>query len=177
VALAAQLVRFLERDQLTSGQVQHVPVPGIVTVQAPPVVLIVLEDYIVVKIHQLALFEIGFHLGMAHSAGIGIFAERRRGHLNIGCLFDLRLRGYVLRILRMSPADKKRTDCSKPKDGNDKSLSEKDSFHFDTCHNLYKISRYTRFFIFINSNMLCQPEMNDIGTPLSLIVRTPGHHL
>jgi hypothetical protein len=41
VALAAQAVRFLEGDGSSIGQVENIPVLGIVTIQTPPVFFIV----------------------------------------------------------------------------------------------------------------------------------------
>src|SRR5664279_3761272 len=68
VALAAEAVRFFERHMLAAGQVQDVAVVGVVTVQAPAVGLIVLENDVGVHGRKLTPVAVRRHTGMAVGA-------------------------------------------------------------------------------------------------------------
>jgi hypothetical protein len=80
VALAAKAVGFLERDQLPTGEMQPVPVLGVVAIEAPPVLLVVAEDDLPVE-RQVPTGGIGRHHPVAHGAGIDAGREGRRGDL------------------------------------------------------------------------------------------------
>ena len=58
VALATQLVGFLEIDQFASSRVQHVSVIRVMAVYAPPVFLVVREDDVIMEIFQLPPLEV-----------------------------------------------------------------------------------------------------------------------
>jgi hypothetical protein len=78
VALAAKAVGFLEGDQLPTGEMQPVPVLGVVAIEAPAVLLVVAEDDLPVE-RQVPTCGIGGHHPVAHGAGIDAGREGRRG--------------------------------------------------------------------------------------------------
>jgi hypothetical protein len=74
VTLAAELVGFLETDQLSAGRMKHIAVFGVMAVYAPAVFLIVFEDDIIMEFFQFTALEVGLHIFMAHGARIIVLA-------------------------------------------------------------------------------------------------------
>ena len=74
MTLAAELVGFLETDQLSTGCMQHISVVGVMTGHAPTVFLIVSEHYIIMEFFQFPALDIDLHICMAHCAWEKILA-------------------------------------------------------------------------------------------------------
>jgi hypothetical protein len=56
---------------------QHVPIIGVMTIDAPPILFIMLKYDIIVEIFQFSPLKIGIHIGMTLRAGKYVLAERR----------------------------------------------------------------------------------------------------
>src|SRR5947209_1096474 len=81
VALTAQPVRFLECHRLAAGQVEGIAIGGVMTVQAPPVLRVVLQYDVGVHRRQFAALAVHRHPRVAVGARVDAFAERRRRNL------------------------------------------------------------------------------------------------
>ena len=68
VALAADPVRFLERHPFPAREVQEVAIVGIVTIQAPPVLLVMLQHDVVVVLDD-ASRAIRLQVGVTEGTG------------------------------------------------------------------------------------------------------------
>ncbi|MGB2716558.1 MAG: hypothetical protein WBC51_20410 [Vicinamibacterales bacterium] len=53
VALAAELIRLLERHRLATGKMQPVAIVGVVAVETPPMFLVVFQDDVIVRVDEL----------------------------------------------------------------------------------------------------------------------------
>ena len=72
VALAAHPVRLLERHPFPARQVQEIAIVGVVAIQAPPILLVVLQHDVVVVLDD-ASRAVRLQIGMAERAGIDAF--------------------------------------------------------------------------------------------------------
>jgi hypothetical protein len=73
VTLAAKPIRFGEWDDLPGNQAQAVSVIEIVTVKAPTLSLGMVEDNVVVHVHQFTSFRVRFHVCVAVGTGENVF--------------------------------------------------------------------------------------------------------
>ncbi|HWQ52218.1 MAG TPA: hypothetical protein VN442_00950 [Bryobacteraceae bacterium] len=78
VALSTQAVRFLERDGLAAGQVKRIAIARIVTIQAPAMLLVVLQDDLFVHPGKNAARSVCGHALVARRAWENAFRKRRR---------------------------------------------------------------------------------------------------
>jgi hypothetical protein len=69
VALTTESIGFGKRDDPPGNEAKSVAVIGIVAIETPALSFAVVEDDIGVLIDQLALVQIGFHIGMAGGTG------------------------------------------------------------------------------------------------------------
>jgi hypothetical protein len=81
MALATEPVGLLKGNQLPAGQMQLVPVPGIVAIQAPPVVLVMFQVDLGVE-RQLPASAVGGHHLVAGRAREDPGGEGGRGYLH-----------------------------------------------------------------------------------------------
>jgi len=92
VTLTAQPVRFLERDGLPAGEVQLIPIVGVVAIETPPVLGVVLQVDVRVHVGQRSPLSIRGHVFVvAGAAGENAVGKRRRRHLH-ACARRRRLR-------------------------------------------------------------------------------------
>lgn len=70
VALSAEAIGLLEGHRLAAGQVKLVPVLGVMTVQTPPMLLVVAQHDLRVEPRQLPTLRIGGHHFVACGAGV-----------------------------------------------------------------------------------------------------------
>jgi hypothetical protein len=68
VALAAHPVRLLERHPLPAREVQEIAIVGVVAIQAPPILLVVLQHDVVVVLDD-ASCAVCLQIGMTERAG------------------------------------------------------------------------------------------------------------
>jgi hypothetical protein len=101
MALAAEFIGFLKIDQFSAGRVQHISIIGIVTIHTPPVLFIVFEEDIIMKIFELSPLEIGFHIGVTFRAGKNVLTEGRGRDLDIQLFFGGRLLSFLLHDSRL----------------------------------------------------------------------------
>jgi hypothetical protein len=108
MTLAAQLIGFLEIDQFPAGRVQHVPIVGVMTIHAPPIFFIVLENDIIMEIFQLPSLEVNIQVGMTFRTGKHILAEGGRRNLDIHLVFAGGLLSFFSRAGRLVAGHKQR---------------------------------------------------------------------
>ena len=102
MTLAAQFVRFVEPDQDPAYQAQVVPVGRVVAVEAPALFRTVIQDDVVVHVHEFTALHIGFQVGMTIRAGEDVVIGKRWGRngedaglLFSGGLFDMGLQFHL----------------------------------------------------------------------------------
>src|ERR1039458_1657683 len=81
MTLAADTVRFLERNPLTAGQMEEVAVGGIVAIQTPAMGLVVLQHDVGVHGFEIAPRAIDRHARVAVGARKDPIGKRRRRHV------------------------------------------------------------------------------------------------
>jgi hypothetical protein len=82
VALPAQAIRLFEWHSLTAREMKNVAIVRVVTVEAPPVLFVVLQHDVLVIVDGTT-GAIGFEIRVTERARIDALRERRRRHLDV----------------------------------------------------------------------------------------------
>jgi hypothetical protein len=82
VALAAQFVGFFEQNRLSAGKMEPVTIGGVMTIEAPAVLFVVLQHDIGVHPRKFTPGTVGLHVGMTRRAWEDAFRKRRWRHFH-----------------------------------------------------------------------------------------------
>jgi hypothetical protein len=81
MTLSAQAIRFRERYTLSAGQVKPIAIARVVTIEAPAMLLVMLQYDLLVHPGEDTASPIGGHTSVTRRARENAFRERRRRNL------------------------------------------------------------------------------------------------